>query len=462
VTAGGGHGEGRESPGQPDAIARSVAAGGGHGEGRRSPGRLDGGGAPPQAAQPMRPGWILALSATLLMQTVGSALNQVVPVVAPIMTAELGVPPQMVGNFSSLNMLGSILFLLFGAPLVAAIGPARMLQWGAATGALALSLVALGELWLIPFAALLLGMGYAPTGPAGSRILQATAPPRHRVLIFSVKQAGAPAGGALAGLVVAPIAAIWGWQAALLAGGAAAIGAALLLQTMRATLDAERSPRLPLREVFTLRQLGAPIAALRMHPAVPPLALQAFAFAALQGSLFSFTVTWLVQAHGYTLTAAGTIFAAMQVAGVAGRLVLGWAADRVGDAVRSLSLHGMAASGLALLWVFAGPTLGGAGAVVLAILCGFTAASWNGIFLAEVARVAPPDRVAEGTAGAVILCFLGYLSAPTVFALIVSATGSWVLPYVIACGLLGAVSLLVFGRWRRPPPSRRLRRPRNR
>lgn len=396
----------------------------------------------------MRPSWILALSATLLMQTVGSALNQVVPVVAPIMTADLGVAPQLIGSFSSLNTLGSILFLLFGAPLVAAVGPARMLQWGAAMGATALALVALGQLWLMPAAALLLGMGYAPSGPAGSRILQATAPPRHRVLIFSVKQAGAPAGGALAGLVAAPVAAAWGWQAAVLVGAAAAIGAALLLQPMRATLDAERAPRLPWREAFGWKRLGAPVAALRMHPMLPPLALQAFAFAALQGSLFSFTVTWLVQEHGYALTAAGTVFAAMQVAGVVGRLALGWAADRVGDAVWSLALHGLAASGLALLWVFAGPALGGFGAVLLAILCGFTAASWNGIFMAEVARVAPPDRVAEGTAGAVILCFLGYLSAPTVFALIVTGTGSWTLPYLIACGLLAAVSLLVLA-WRR-------------
>jgi MFS family permease len=402
---------------------------------------------PPQAARRMRPSWILALTATLLMQTVGSALNQVVPVVAPIMTADLGVPPQMVGTFSSLNTLGSILFLLFGAPLVAAVGPARMLQWGAVIAATALALVALGQLWLMPVAALLLGMGYAPSGPAGSRILQATAPPRHRVLIFSVKQAGAPAGGALAGLVAAPVAAMWGWQAAMLVGAAAALGAALLLQTMRATLDAERAPRFPLRDAFRWKSLGAPIAALRMHPMLPPLALQAFAFAALQGSLFSFTVTWLVESHGYSLMAAGTVFAAMQVAGVIGRLALGWAADRVGDAVWSLALHGLAASGLALLWVFAGPLLGGVGALLLAILCGFTAASWNGIFMAEVARVAPPDRVAEGTAGAVILCFLGYLSAPTVFAMIVTATGSWTLPYGIASGLLAAVSLLVLA-WR--------------
>lgn len=391
----------------------------------------------------MRPSWILALSATLLMQTVGSALNQVVPVVAPIMTAALGLPPQMVGNFSSLATLGSILFLLFGAPLVSAFGPARMLQWGAATGAAALGLVALGQVWLMPVAALLLGIGYGPTGPAGSRILQATAPPRHRVLIFSIKQAGAPAGGALAGLVAAPVAAIWGWQAAMLAGGAAALAAALLLQPMRAALDTERGPRFPIREAFAWKRLAAPLAALGMHPIMPPLALQAFAFAALQGSLFAFTVTWLVEAHGYGLTAAGTVFAAMQVAGVVGRLVLGWAADRVGDAVRSLWLHGLAAAGMSVAWVLAGPALGGAGALALAILCGFTAASWNGIFLAEVARVAPPDRVAEGTAGAIILCFLGYLTAPTIFAWMVTATGSWTLPFLGAAGLLAAVSAVV-------------------
>ena len=41
--------------------------------------------------------------------------------------------------------------------------------------------------------------------------------------------------------------------------------------------------------------------------------------ASLQGSLFSFTVTWLVQAHGFSLTTAGTLYATMQIAGVTGR-----------------------------------------------------------------------------------------------------------------------------------------------
>jgi MFS family permease len=355
----------------------------------------------------MRAPWIAPLAAALLMQTVGSFMNQVVPVVAPRMTADLGLPAAMVGNFSSLTILGSIVFLLFGTPLVAAFGPARLLQCGVLTGASALALAALGEIWLLPVAALLLGMGYGPSGPAGSRILQATAPPRHRVLIFSIKQAGAPAGGALAGVVAAQVAAQWGWQPALLTGMVLAAGAALIIQPLRAQLDAERNPRFRIREAFTLRRLAAPVTTLRLHPVLPPLTLQAFAFAAL----------------------------------------LGWAADRLGDAVRSLTIHGLCAAALAVLFVLAAPAAPWPVALGLALLCGFTSASWNGIFLAEVARVSPADRVAEASAGAIMLCFLGYLSAPSAFALAVMTTGSWTLPFLGAAGLLAAVSLFVLA-WR--------------
>jgi len=394
----------------------------------------------------MRQPWVAALSATLLMQTIGTFLSQAVPVVAPLMTAELGLPPQMVGNFSSLNTLGAILFLLFGTPLVARFGPARMLQAGALVSCVALLFTAAGLVWALPLAAVLMGIGYGPTGPAGSRILQATAPPRHRVLIFSVKQAGAPAGGALAGLVAAPVAAIYGWQAALLTGVGVALIAIVAMQGLRAGLDTDRDPSRPLSEGFRWRRLAVPLMTLRLSPILPPLCLQAFAFAALQGSLMSFTATWLVERHGMSLPAAGTVFAVMLVAGVVGRLALGWAADRMGDATRSLSLHGMVAAGLTALWVIFGPGAPFAVTLLLAAGAGFTAASWNGIFLAEVARVVPADRVAEASSGAILLCFLGYLSAPTAFAFAVGATDSWLLPFLAACALLACISAGVFMR----------------
>lgn len=391
----------------------------------------------------MKP-WVAALSATLLMQTVGSFLNQIIPVVAPLMMNDLGLPPQTVGNFSSLNTLGAIAFLLFGTPLVARHGPLRMIQAGAIIGSVALVVASLGSAWLMPLAALLLGFGYGPTGPAGSRILQQHAPKRHRVLIFSIKQAGAPAGGALAGFLAAPLAAAFGWQVAMWVAIGIALGCAACIQPLRPALDAERDETRSWRESLTIRRLLVPLVALRMHPVLPPLTLQAFAFAGLQGSLFSFTVTWLVEEHGMGLPAAGSIFAAMQLAGVTGRLVLGWAADRLGDATRSLALHGLLAAGLSALWIMIGAGSHWLLAFPLAILSGFTAASWNGIFLAEVARVSPPDRVAEASSGAILLCFLGYLTAPTAFAWAVGATGSWRLPFLTACGVLAVVSCVVF------------------
>ena len=391
--------------------------------------------------------FMLPLVATLMVQTVGVFVSQTIPVVAPVMTAELGIAPERVGNLASLNTLGAILFLLFGTPFVAALGPARMLQWGVLVGAGAMALAASGAVWLLPVAALLMGIGYGPTGPASSRILQETAPPRHRMLIFSIKQAGAPAGGALAGLVAAPVAAIWGWQPALWLAAGIGLVAALLLAPLRGRLDVAPARPVPLREAFTLRRLGAPLTALRLHPVLPPLTLLAFAFAALQGSLMTFTVTWLVETEGMALAAAGTVFALMQAAGVLGRLVLGWAADRTGEATRSLAVHGMVAAGLSAVFVLAAPGAAWGVVLLLSFLCGFASASWNGIFLAEVARVSPPDRVAEASSGAIMLCFLGYLLAPTVFAMAVAATGGWTWPFLGACGLLALVSAAVMG-WR--------------
>src|SRR5678816_1366245 len=90
-----------------------------------------------------------------------------------------------------------------------------MLQIGTLPAVCGLALAATGWWPLLVIAAIMMGLGYGPSPPAGNRILAATVPARHRSLIFSIKQAGAPLGGALAGVILAPTAAGWGWQAAL-------------------------------------------------------------------------------------------------------------------------------------------------------------------------------------------------------------------------------------------------------
>jgi len=393
----------------------------------------------------VRAPWVAALGATLLMQVIASFMAQSLPVVAPLLTGSLGLASEAIGNLSAINALGTVLFLAFGGPFLARLGPVRMLQVGAALSAVGLLTLAVGTMPALVLAALLLGIGYGPSPPAGSRILAATAPPSNRSLIFSVKQAGAPLGGVLAGLVTAPVASAYGWGVALLVCAAAALVSAVAIQGLRQELDAERDPARSIgpRSVFSPKTLAAPFAALRLSPALLPLTLLAVSFAMVQGCLFAFTVTWLVEARGLTLVQAGGAFAAMQGAGVVARIMLGWLADRTGRPSLNLLVQGFAAAAAVLVFaslpVGASPAL----AATLAAVAGFVAASWNGIYLAEVARLVPREHVSDATSGSTLLTFLGYVAGPAIFALLVAASGGWGVPMVAVAAQLAVVTVLV-------------------
>lgn len=129
--------------------------------------------------------------------------------------------------------------------MLAHLGPVRSLQAGLLAVCLALLLMAQSHLVAGLIGALLLGLGVAPNAPAGSQILLRTAPPAHRSLIFLLKQAGVPLGGALAGLVVAKLVTGLGIDLAIGIVAGAMILTLVLVQPQRKRLDAEAGPRQP-------------------------------------------------------------------------------------------------------------------------------------------------------------------------------------------------------------------------
>jgi MFS family permease len=381
----------------------------------------------------------------MLMQLVASFMGQSLPVIAPLMMASTGLAPERVGNLSSLTALATVLYLMIGGVFLSRMGPVRMLQLGTAMAVTALLVASLGQAWAIFLAAFMLGLGYGPTPPAGSRMLAATAPPAHRSLIFSIKQAGAPAGGALAGIIAAPVALAYGWPAALMLAFGVGVFAILVIQPLRPAFDAERNraQRLGLDAIFSPQAIRAPMAALRQNPLLPRVTLLSVSFAIAQGCLFSFTVTWLVEKRGLDLVLAGTVFAGMQLAGVVARILLGWVADRTGNALANLVAQGFGAGAAILALALLPADAGFWPLALIAVLCGFFGASWNGISLAEVARLAPPGKVAEATAGSTIFVFLGYVAGPSIFATLVSLTGSWTLPQILVALQLLVMAALV-------------------
>jgi len=389
--------------------------------------------------------WLAPLFATLLVQTTSAFLIRLPPTIAPALTEMFAWDASAIGYLAALGTVGSILFMIAGAPLIQRFGSIRSLQIGLLIGAFATLLFVIPLSVAALAASFLIGLGYGPSAPAGSDILQRYAPARHRNLIFSIKQAGVPLGGVLAGLTLPPILEAWGWRATIIFSAALVVIATLLVQPVRKTIDHERNrlQQLTLRSFVALDNLQRPLAVLVANPVLRTLGLVGACFSIGQSVWFTFLVTYFVNDLGLPLTQAGVIFAVTQVTGVAGRMLLGWISDRQGSGLPTLKMVAVLSAATTLVLALTSAAWPSWALILLAAVAGVTVSSWNGVQIAEIARFAPPGRVGDSASGATILVFIGYVLGPSVFAVLMALTGEFrlLLLIVVAVTLLALVGL---------------------
>ena len=379
------------------------------------------------------------LAGMLLLQTLSTMMFLTVPVLAPVLAAELGIAASTIGIYSALVFAAAMFVSMAVGTLILRYGAIRTAQAGILLSSAALLFTTIGTLPVILLGAVLCGAGYGPNTPAGSHVLARITPPRMRGLVFSIKQSGAPLGGALAGLVVPLVAVAAGWRAAVLVSAALGVLAALLIQPLRARLDDDRRPGLPV-------SVATSFASLRMlvrHEGLRPLTIASFVYAAMQMSMFSFLVAYLVEDLGLTLVLAGMIYSVMQISGVVARVVWGWVADHLLPARLLLALLGIgsalfvaATAGFTARWPLAAVT-------AVAALVGATVSGWNGVFLAEVARVVPQDQVGAATGGTLFFTYFGLVVGPTLFSIATAATGGYEAGFCLMGALALAAGLLL-------------------
>lgn len=372
------------------------------------------------------PLWASALAGTLLVQSVCAFASISVPILGPPLMQRAGLPAESIGAVSALSSVGICWFLATGGPMLGHFGPIRMLQIGMvcmALGVLALAFP-LGFVGLL--GAVAIGFGNGPNTPAGSQILIRSAPPAHRTLIFSIKQAGVPLGGALAGLVSAPFVVAHGVLTALGMLIAVLLLCCLAVQPLRATLAEESAGarRGWVRALIEPAEVIRCVASLRSNPALPMLTAIGASYSLMQACLTAFTATFVYTRHGVSLTAAGQVVAVMLLASMCGRILLGWLADRMGNTLRHLGLQAIiSALAVALLVSAGGETP--AMLYVYAGLVGFTAIGWNGVHIAELARVAPIHLVSSVTSASSLFGFVGSVCGPLIFMAIVAGGGGY-------------------------------------
>jgi len=374
-------------------------------------------------------GVALPLAITLAVQALTSMAMIAPSVLAPVVAPQLGVSAQGIGWLVALEYVFAMLSGLACGALIARYGPVRVCQISIGLAAAGLALGTGALLPLVFAAAGLIGSGYGMVNPVASHILASAAPPRMMSLIFSIKQTGVPLGGALAGALIPSLVLYLGWRGSAAAAALLCAAAVLAIQPARAREAAAQFPR----GSGSMSDFFAPLGMVLANAPVLELAIVSMIFGSAQLALIVYFVSYLNLELGYSLVGAGLIYSVAHGAGVVGRITWGAVADRWLSSRSMLGLLGlmMASAGTAVANFDANWPL--PAVVLVSALFGASAVGWNGVYLAEVARRAPPGRVGAITGGTQFFTFVGALAAPPLFGLVVGITGSYGKAYLLFC-----------------------------
>lgn len=360
--------------------------------------------------------------------------------IAPELARTLGLPVSMIGFQVSLAYVGATLMSLCGGLIQRKLGAVRANQIAAATIGASLLIIAMPHILALFIGSLGLGIAYGMTNPAASHLMMKIASPTNRNLIFSVKQTGQPLGGVIAGLMAPPIAIAFGWQWSLITGAMLALSTVILIQPLHAKLDGDRDPATKFRgAVFKDVSLVFRIRELRL------LALAALTFSGVQLALMTFAVTMLVEDVKFDLVTAGIGLAVIQIAGVVGRLGWGIIADRNGDARKTLIIAQSLSIIAAVATAFLSADMPMVAVFGILFLFGMSAVGWNGVFMAEIGRLAPEGKIGSATGGVLVPTFIGVMLGPLVFSGIHDVTATYTMSFALLAlvTLMGIVPILM-------------------
>ncbi len=380
----------------------------------------------------------IALIATLAAQMLVSMAGNTGPVLAPLAIIDLGVGADLIGGYVALMWSCAAISGLMGGSLVAKYGPIRTSQIGLVAVALGLAFTWLETSIAVLAGAIFIGIGTGPMTPASSQILARLAAPSQMNFVFSAKQTGVPLGAGLAGLIMPTIAIALSWGNATLVGAVMCFACAAALQPLCRQYDTGRDSS---RSFLASLQLLAPLRFIMSVPILRRLSTMSFVYAGMQNSFSAFMVAYLHDDLGMSVVTAGFIFTVGQIAGAIGRLVWAGIADRFVGAVKLLGWLGIAMAACAVITAALTPAWPIVLILFVSIAFGGTSIAWNGLYLAQVARNVPDGRISEATGGTAFCTFLGVMTIPALFGLILAVTGSYALGFMTVATMTAAVGI---------------------
>ena len=375
---------------------------------------------------------ILALGT--VAQASYSAVFLGIPVLAPELREEYGLTLTEIGVVIAAVSIGSMFTLLPWGLLTDRLGERKVLGTGLAASSVALVIAAFSSGYGVLVAMLVLaGAAGASVNAASGRAVMGWFAPSQRGFALGIRQTALPLGGAAAALCLPPIAAAGGTQAGLLV-----LAGACLATALAGAIGLREAPP---EEAAAVGDFVHPLRDGRMWR----IAVGSGLIVVAQISILAFTVLFLHGVRGLSTAAAAGIFALMQLAGAALRIIVGRWSDRVG--ARIVPLLKLAFSFSVAIAVSAALTSAPLALFLPAfVTAGALSQSWNGLSFTVAAEIAGRSRAGAALGFQQTALSVASAFAPPLFAILVEST-SW----GIAFGLAAALPLLGAGLMRRIP-----------
>ncbi len=368
-------------------------------------------------------GVVRPLVAIFSMQSIIAMAAYALPVVIPVAAIDLSMDPQSVGFLVSVVYLVGMVTGLATGTLISHLGPTRVFQLLLLFVVVAVLLLLLQWTWIAVVVAVVLGFAAGPMNPTGSHVLATVTQPSNRAFVFSIKQCGTPAGGALAGMLLPPLMLSLGWQWAMLLIPALALVLIALAPFGGLGGRAQLAPV----QTSNWRESLQPVREVLRAGPIRSLTVAGFALALAQMALGTYLVVFLWEEVGFSESVAGLAFAAMHVSGIVSRVILGFLTDRLASAKWVLVVICLVLA-VALLLTAGFSSAWPVGLVfVVTAAAGASGNGWVGLFFSELARLSPPDRIAEVAGGSQFFAYLGLVLGPMAFGLLLKLTGSYAL-----------------------------------
>jgi sugar phosphate permease len=370
-------------------------------------------GAPPAGVQP-RQLQVAATSFVVLFSIVGLALYGL-PFYYDFMVRDFGWSRAQVTSGNALSkLLVGPLFGFVAGWVVDRFGPRRLMMAGILmAGAALVGLAHMSSLWMFYTFYLLNALGYVCGGPLPNQVLLSRWFDQARGKAMGVAYLGIGVGGYLVLKLSPRLVDAFGWRGAL-----QVLGVVIVAITFPLAWAVRDGPEAAGTTAAAPRQTVAPVGDLFRNPAFYLLAIGSMCSIGAVGGANQHLKLFLSLDLRFSQTAAASIASTVLACSIAGRLLMGWLADRMPRKYVMLIIYALIAGSLPLLFVARAPGALYAFAIVFGLGLGgeymiipLMAAELFGVKV--LGRLLGVILTADGVAEATFPMLVGYLRDTT-------------------------------------------------